>query len=139
VESLNYDVRTAPVYTDMHQHMCARYKSQTLAATPSFGHTKILHTLIGMGSAALARLCLTQVRRPEIPVRERERERNALVFHFKARFTPSILKSHTVNTLRLVSRFGLSVMRQAGKQEGSRFDSGSAIFSRQNCSLRILS
>ena len=28
-------------------------KSQTLAAVPQFGHTKILHTLIGMGSAAL--------------------------------------------------------------------------------------
>ena len=29
-------------------------KSQTLAAIPLFGHMKILHTLIGMGSAALA-------------------------------------------------------------------------------------
>ena len=29
-------------------------KSQTLAAIPLFGHTKILHTLRGMGSAALA-------------------------------------------------------------------------------------
>ena len=127
MESLNYDVRTAPVYTHMHQHMCARYKSQTLAATPLFGHTKILHTLIGMGSAALALLCLSQVRRPEIPVRDKEavgggggggggtkkkkKKKNALAFHFKARFMPSIPKSHTVNTLRLVGRFGLLVMR----------------------------
>ena len=29
-------------------------KSQTLEAIPLFGHTKILHTPIGMGSAALA-------------------------------------------------------------------------------------
>ena len=34
--------------------MCARWKSQTLAAVPLFGHTKILHTLIGVGSTALA-------------------------------------------------------------------------------------
>ena len=34
--------------------LCARYNSHTLAATPLFGHTEILHTLIGMGSAALA-------------------------------------------------------------------------------------
>ena len=32
----------------------ALVKSQTLAATPLFGHTKILHTLTGMVSAALA-------------------------------------------------------------------------------------
>ena len=38
----------------MHQHLCACYKSQTLAAIPLFGHTKILHTLIEMGSTALA-------------------------------------------------------------------------------------
>ena len=44
-----------------NQH--ARYKSQTLAAVPSSGHTKIQHTLIGMGSAALAAavLCLGKV------------------------------------------------------------------------------
>ena len=29
-------------------------KPQTLAATPLFGHTQILQTLIGMGSTALA-------------------------------------------------------------------------------------
>ena len=29
-------------------------KQKTLAAIPLFGHTKIQHTLIGMGSAALA-------------------------------------------------------------------------------------
>ena len=37
----------------MHQHLCARYKSQTLSVIYSSG-TKILHTLIEMGSAALA-------------------------------------------------------------------------------------
>ena len=31
-------------------------KSQTLTATPLFGHTKILHTLVGLGSAALPAL-----------------------------------------------------------------------------------
>ena len=44
---------TAPVCSHRHQHLCTRYKSQTLAVVPLFGHTKILHTLIGMGSAAL--------------------------------------------------------------------------------------
>ena len=34
--------------------MRARYKFQTLAAKPLSGQRKILHTLIGMGSAALA-------------------------------------------------------------------------------------
>ena len=50
----SYGVHTAPVCNHMHQDLCARYKSQTLAAIPLFGHTKILHTLIGMGRAALA-------------------------------------------------------------------------------------
>ena len=47
-----------------------RKKSQTLAATISIGHSKILYTLIGMGSAALAAavVLLTQVRRPEFPL-----------------------------------------------------------------------
>ena len=44
----------SPVCNRMHQHLCARYKSQTLAAVPLSGHTKILHTLIEVGSAALA-------------------------------------------------------------------------------------
>ena len=51
---LSYSVRISHVYSRMHQHLCARYQSQTLAAVPLFWHTKILHTLIGMGSAALA-------------------------------------------------------------------------------------
>ena len=51
---LSYGARTAPVCNRMHRHLCARYNSQTLAAIPLCGHTKILHTLIGMGSAALA-------------------------------------------------------------------------------------
>ena len=37
-----------------YQDRGSRQKSQTLTATPLFGHTKIQHTLIGMGSAALA-------------------------------------------------------------------------------------
>ena len=37
----------------MHQHMrTCDEQSQTLVAIPLFGHTKILHTLIGMGSDA---------------------------------------------------------------------------------------
>ena len=50
---LSYGICTAPVCSYMHQHLCAHLKSQMLATIPLFGHTKILHTLIGMGSAAL--------------------------------------------------------------------------------------
>ena len=50
---LSDGVRTAPVCNRMHQHLCARYKSQTLAAIPLFGTRKYLYTLIGMGSVAL--------------------------------------------------------------------------------------
>ena len=49
------------------------YKSQTLSAIPLFGHTKILHTLIGMGSAALAAAELYQViKRSKFPARDNE-------------------------------------------------------------------
>ena len=48
-----------------------------------FGYKKILHTLIGMGSAALAAACLTQVRRPEFPTREKEVIRNQNESHNK--------------------------------------------------------
>ena len=68
-------VRTAHVCNRMHQHLCACYKSQTLAAVRLFGHTKILHILIliGMGSAVLVSVVpypgkatqITRVRRPE--------------------------------------------------------------------------
>ena len=51
---LSYGVRTAPVCNRMLQHLCACSKFPVLAAIPLFGHTTILHTLIGMGSAALA-------------------------------------------------------------------------------------
>ena len=39
----------------VHQHLCmwARYKCQTLATIPLFGHTKRLHSLTEMRSAAL--------------------------------------------------------------------------------------
>ena len=49
----SYGVRTAPVCSHMPRHLCAHSKSQTLAATPLLGHMEILHTPIGMGSAAL--------------------------------------------------------------------------------------
>ena len=39
---------------------------------PLFRHTKILHTLTGMGSAALATAVPYQVRRPEFPTRNKE-------------------------------------------------------------------
>ena len=51
---LFYGVRKAPVWNRMHRHLCTRYKSQTLATVPLFEHTKILHALVKMGSAALA-------------------------------------------------------------------------------------
>ena len=35
-------------------YLCARYKSQALEAIPLFAHTKILYSLVGTGSAALA-------------------------------------------------------------------------------------
>ena len=56
----------------LHQHLCARYKSQTLPAIPLSGHRKILHTLIGMGSAALAAAVPYQVMRPEFPAKDKE-------------------------------------------------------------------
>ena len=50
VQTLTVSVQP-PVRNRMHQHICARYKSQTPAAIPLFGHRKLLHILIGMGSA----------------------------------------------------------------------------------------
>ena len=52
--SLSYGVRTVLVCNRMHQHLCARWKSQIQSAIPLFGRTKILHTLIGMAIAAPA-------------------------------------------------------------------------------------
>ena len=54
-----YGVRTAPVCSGIH-HLCARHKWLTQAAIPLFGHTVTRHTLIGMGSAALAAFCFTR-------------------------------------------------------------------------------
>ena len=51
---LSYGVRTAPVCNRMFQQLCACSKFPVPAAIPLFGHTTILHTLIGMGSADLA-------------------------------------------------------------------------------------
>ena len=42
---LSYGVDAAPMCNCMHQQLCAHQKSQTLAAVPLFGHTKILNTL----------------------------------------------------------------------------------------------
>ena len=48
------------------------FQTQTLAAVPLFGHTKILPTLIEMGSAALAAAAVPyRVRRPEFPARDK--------------------------------------------------------------------
>ena len=51
---LSYGVRTVLVCNRMHQHLCARWKSQIQSAIPLFGRTKTLHTLIGMAIAAPA-------------------------------------------------------------------------------------
>ena len=50
---LSYSVCTAPMRNHMHQNLFTRSKFQTVAAMPMLGHTKILHMLIGKGSAAL--------------------------------------------------------------------------------------
>ena len=51
---LSYGVRTAPPCAIACINICAHIKNpQTLAASPLFGHIKILHTLMGMGSTAL--------------------------------------------------------------------------------------
>ena len=49
---LSYSVCTAPVCNRMHQHLCARSKSHTLAAMLLFVQIQILHKPIGMGIAA---------------------------------------------------------------------------------------
>ena len=58
----SYGVRTAPVCINICKHV----KIPNTGRQPLLGHTKILRTLIGMGSAALQvrrSVCLTQVRR----------------------------------------------------------------------------
>ena len=70
---ISYSVHTAPTCNRMHQHLCGCKKSQTLAAIPLFGQTKILHTLIGMGRALPLRLpCLSQVRWPKSIAKDKE-------------------------------------------------------------------
>ena len=66
---LSYGVRAAPACNRMHQHLC---KSRTLAAIPVFGHKKMLHSLVGMDSAALAAAVSYLVRQPEFPARDNE-------------------------------------------------------------------
>ena len=51
---LCYIISTAPACNRLYQYPCAHEKSQTLAAIPLFGVTKMLHTLTGMGSVVLA-------------------------------------------------------------------------------------
>ena len=46
----SYGVRTTPVYTWHASTSVDTLKTPTLAAMPLAGHTKILHTLTGMGS-----------------------------------------------------------------------------------------
>ena len=50
-DSLTVSVQTLCANA-MHQHLCAHSKSQTAVPLLLFGHTKILHSLVGMGSAA---------------------------------------------------------------------------------------
>ena len=51
-----YGVCPAPVCSRVHQHLCARSKSQTLAATALVGHRKTPHALIGRTVTLLLRL-----------------------------------------------------------------------------------
>ena len=69
---LSYGVRTAPVCSRIRQHLCARDKSKAVAAIPSFGHRKILHTPTRMGSAAPAAAVPYPGKRPEFPARDNE-------------------------------------------------------------------
>ena len=46
--------RVAYVCNRMHQHLCARKKSQTLEAFVVWRNENTAHTLVGTGSAALA-------------------------------------------------------------------------------------
>ena len=62
-----YSVCRAPVCSNMHQHLYACYKFQTLLSTPLFGHTEILHIPVGMGYCSF-----TQVWWPEFPTRDKE-------------------------------------------------------------------
>ena len=61
-----------PVCNCMHPNMCAHYKSQTLAATPLFGHTEMLHAPTEMGSAALVAAVPYQVKQPKFTTRDDE-------------------------------------------------------------------
>ena len=56
----------------MHQHLCTRSKSQTLAAIPFFGPPLKLLTLVGMGSAALATAVSHRAKRFDFPARDNE-------------------------------------------------------------------
>ena len=60
--ALSHVVHSAPVYNRMHQHLCARSKSQTLEAIPLSGHTKLIET----GSTALAAVVAYPGKVPQI-------------------------------------------------------------------------
>ena len=62
---LSYAVR-------VQSHASTFARTLKITATPLSGHTEILHTLIGMGSAALAAAVPYQVRPPEFPARDKE-------------------------------------------------------------------
>ena len=76
--TISYGVRTGPVRNRMHQHLC------TLAATRLFGHTKILNTLIGMGSAVPAAVVpYRDTGDPNFPQRTMKYEKNTkILFYF---------------------------------------------------------
>ena len=72
---------TVPVCNCMHQHLCT-LKSQTLTATLflNLGHTKLLHTLRGMGSAALAAAVSYLVMAPRISLKGQRSSKNRILY-----------------------------------------------------------
>ena len=66
---LSYGVRTAGLCSQRHQHLCARYKIPNNGSNiPLFGHRKIQHTFIGIGSAAFAAaVALPRYGKPNYP------------------------------------------------------------------------
>ena len=70
---LSYGVRKAAPCAIACVNICAHVKkSQTLAAIPLFGHTKIPSTLIRRVALLLWLLCPTRVRRLEFPAKDNE-------------------------------------------------------------------
>ena len=63
---------TAPVSKSHASTSVHTLKSRTLAVIPVFEHTKILHTLTGMGSAALAAAVVYYARLNEVLKKENQ-------------------------------------------------------------------